>query len=78
MYMKVTPSLKRTSSYKANGRGPISAWGCCPDADSTVLSLDLVTFSAKENLSFTQCLSAKGRKGAKMRRVAKRFSFIFF
>ena len=46
-----SPSPKRTSSYKADGGGENPAWAAASDADSTVLSLQLVIkFPAKDSL----------------------------
>lgn len=78
--MKVIPSPKRTSSYKAHGGGEFLQGAVASDADSTVLNLDLVvTFPAKGNLSaFTQCLWAKGGEGERMRPGAKGFLLLIF
>lgn len=80
---KSFPLQREQVPTKPMGVGRILQGVVASDADSTVLSLNLVaTFPAKENLSaFTQCLWAKGRKGERMRFGAKDFllfTFFFF
>ena len=74
-----SPSPKRTSSYKADGGGENPAWAAASDADSTVLSLQLViTFPAKDSLLPLSASKLRGGMEQEWDVEQKAFLFCFF